>query len=162
MGTRWYAVLSQNRARIFEEKKVGSVLKKIKTLDNEIGRERPRNLAKHSPGITKNRFGRGSQKHVMAGKKDWHDDSAKQFARAIVTYLDEQRKLDKFEELIVCAEPRFLGRFKEAISKTTEKRVKEWVRKDFDKLPDTQLPKVLGTAPLNKRRVPTDKDLLED
>ena len=61
-------------------------------------------------------------------------------AREVARLLDEERKKLAFDELVVIAPPKALGRLREAIPRELRKMVTREVDKDLTKLPLHELP----------------------
>lgn len=74
--------------------------------------------------------GRGTR-HAFGGENDPRHREAMSFARRIARRLDETRRKDEFDELIVVAGPPFLGLLRDELSKPTRARVVQEVRKDL-------------------------------
>lgn len=73
----------------------------------------------------------GGARHAVGGENDPRHREAVRFARRIARRLDDARRKDEFEELIVVAGPPFLGLVRAELSKPTRARVVHEIRKDL-------------------------------
>jgi protein required for attachment to host cells len=73
----------------------------------------------------------GGARHAIERENDPRQREAVRFARRIARRLDEARRKDEFERLVVVAGPPFLGLLREAMSKPTKARVEREIRKDL-------------------------------
>jgi protein required for attachment to host cells len=73
----------------------------------------------------------GGARHAVGGENDPRQQEAVRFARRIARRLDDARRRDEFEELIVVAGPPFLGLVRSEMSRPTRERVVHEVRKDL-------------------------------
>jgi hypothetical protein len=62
-----------------------------------------------------------------------HDLIVADFAHKLGKFLNASRKNNKFKELRVAAEPKFLGLIKSELDAETTKCVRGWIRKDLQK-----------------------------
>jgi protein required for attachment to host cells len=105
---------------------------------------RPREIARiadpaahlHDRDFSSDRPGRayesvGGARHAVGGENDPRYHEAVRFARRIARRLDDARRKDEFEELIVVAGPPFLGLVRAELSKPTRARVVHEIRKDL-------------------------------
>jgi len=73
----------------------------------------------------------GEARHSIMREDDPRRREAVKFARRIARRLDEARRKDEFEQLIVVAGPAFLGLMREEMSRPTRARVVHEVHKDL-------------------------------
>jgi protein required for attachment to host cells len=73
----------------------------------------------------------GGARHAVGNENDPRHREALRFAKRIARRLDEARRKDEFEELIVVAGPPFLGLVREKLSRPTRARVVHEIRKDL-------------------------------
>ncbi len=115
-------------------------------------RTRPREVARisdpaahlHAREFSSDRPGRtyesvGGARHAVGRELDPRRREAVRFARRIARRLDEARRQDEFEELIVVAGPPFLGLMREELSRPTRACVVHEVRKDLVHRPPEDL-----------------------
>jgi len=65
------------------------------------------------------------------GSADYHREAAETFAREIARHLEAQANRNEYEQLVICAEPRFLGMLRSMLPKRVEKLVVDEVHKDL-------------------------------
>ena len=139
-------VLVANRAtaKVFEAKKNGSY-ELLETFENELGREKNRELMTDAPGQSRISHGRGGTAHSysMTGEKDPHEEVAESFAKYLGEFLDRFRSNNDFKHLVVVAEPKFLGLIRGNMSKQCLQRAQSWVKKDLINLPKLDFQKAL-------------------
>ena len=73
----------------------------------------------------------GGARHAIERENAPRQQDAVRFARRIARRLDEARRKDEFERLVVVAGPPFLGLLREAMSKPTKACVEREIRKDL-------------------------------
>ena len=88
-----------------------------------------RDLVSDRPGRSYESF--GEARHAIARENDPRQLEAVRFARRIARRLDEARRKDEFEELIVVAGPPFLGVMRQELSRPTRQRVVHEIHKDL-------------------------------
>lgn len=126
--TTWILVADGERARIFEND--GS----DKTLQRAIGTDMvDPNPPTHVQGA--DRPGRvhesvGPGRSAM-GDTDWHQHEKHVFAREIAHQLDDARKKNAFDRLIIVAPPKVLGDLRQSMDNATAKLVDVEIDKDL-------------------------------
>ena len=88
-----------------------------------------RDLMSDRPGRSYESF--GGARHALERENDPRQREAVRFARRIARRLDEARRKDEFERLVVVAGPPFLGLLRQAMSKPTKARVAHEIHKDL-------------------------------
>ncbi len=169
MFGHWYVVASQKTATIFTENseiadskatisktkipKRGDLIKRgnfnrsgfktLKVFDNPLGRERNRALIRKQAGRGMKSVGRGTVHYSETKRHDPHEEASIQFAKEITQYLKKENQRKKFKSLTIAAEPHFLGKIRSSMDEELQSLVTEWINKDFQKIPPSQLPKRL-------------------
>lgn len=138
---KWIAVVTRVNARIFRN---GS-FELVKELKNSEGRKKNRDLVSDKPGLDKSRYAGRFYPHSMTGEKDPHEESAVDFAKEVDEFLRKEMNRNQFDQLVVAAEPKMMGRLKSSMDKQLLKRT-QWVPKDFGKLKTHELSDALGEA----------------
>ncbi len=146
MNGHWYVIASQLRVKVFTQDLESKKLKLLKTLENPLGRERSRNLHGKKPGISITSF--SGVHNVESGGLSPHEQAAVQFSREVAEYLGRTSENKDFVSLTVAAEPHFLGKLKASMEAKIKEKVTEWIEKDYQKLPDQDLPEVLNLKAL--------------
>ncbi len=107
MKSTWIVVADNVRARIFTAEAPSSPLEEIEDLTHTEGRLHDREMTSDFPGKIKNPGGAGG--HAFEQPTDPKKHEASNFAHRIGHYLEEAHNEKKFEQLLIIAEPSFLG-----------------------------------------------------
>lgn len=101
-----YVVVADNvHARIFTVKTLSSPLEEIETLTHLEGRLHDREMTSDFPGKIK---GNGKMGHAFEQRTDPKQNESDKFARQIANYLEDAHNTNKFNQLLLIAEPSFL------------------------------------------------------
>lgn len=141
MKKKWIVIANRIEARIYRDRPF--VL--IETLENELGREKNRAMTTDKPGWSHSRFFGPLGNHMLSGEKSPHEDAAVQFARRLSRFLERQGQARRYDELVIAAEPKMLGRIRGMIPKHLGERI-EWLKKDFGHLSDHELARVFSPS----------------
>lgn len=133
MGTTWVAICSQATMRVFEKRGQQATLQALKTLENEAVNLKERDITRHRPGMVPEGGKTGVSRHVLGTGTDPHDLIVQGFARRIAQDLEDARRHRSFTELVIVAEPKFLGRIKRELPVDTRRLVSHWISKDLAK-----------------------------
>lgn len=126
---KWIVVADQTEAKIYRE----SDFSLLKTLNNSLGRLHNRALTRGRPGLAHGKSKGGVRFFSMTGGKNPHEEVAETFAKRVSDFLLAQMNLEKFDEVLIVAEPKMEGRLK-AHMKPALKRRAEWLPKDLRKM----------------------------
>jgi len=110
-------------------------------------------LTSDRSGNGKSTFSSIRSGHALTGNKSPHEHAAERFATKMGDYLETGRQQSKFDQLVLVAEPHFLGMLKSAMNPATVRMVTDCVHKDLGKLPADQVPLVLGIQTKSGLRV---------
>ena len=108
------------RARIFTAETPSSPLEEIEALAHTEGRLHDRDITSDYPGKIK---GEGSVGHAFEQPTDPKKHEADNFAHRIAHYLEEAHNANKFEQLLIIAEPSFLGLLRRCLPEHIKKHV---------------------------------------
>lgn len=108
MTTNWVVVADHTRARFFQIDSSSAPLEEIDNLVHSEGRLHDRDITSDLPGKVKNPGGLGGG-HAFEQQTDPKKHEAEVFAAEIVHYLEHAHNANRFERLIVIAEPSILG-----------------------------------------------------
>ncbi len=139
MKNKWIIIANRTQARVFKE----NPFELLKTLENPIGREKNKALRTDKPSSGKSQYSKSAGIHSMTGEKDPHEEAAIQFARELSRYLEHQGEQHRFDELVVAAEPKMMGRIRKTMAPHLAEIV-QWIQKDFGHLSDYQIGESLG------------------
>ena len=120
MKSTFILVADNVRARIFTAETPSSPLQEIEALAHTEGRLHDREMTSDLPGKIK---GEGSVGHAFEQPTDPKKHEADNFAHRIAQYLEEAHNTNKFEQLLIIAEPSFLGLLRNQLSEQIKKRV---------------------------------------
>ena len=121
-----YVVVADNvHARIFTVKTLSSPLEEIETLTHLEGRLHDREMTSDFPGKIK---GNGKMGHAFEQRTDPKQNESDKFASQIANYLEDAHNTNKFNQLLLIADPSFLGLLRKNFSEPIRKLVVSWIR----------------------------------
>lgn len=121
MKPTWVVVASSVRARFFFAEPKSLLLHEIEDFVNPQGRLHDREITEDLPG--KNRSAAGGAGHAYQQSTDPKKHAAQYFAHSVAHYLESALEVDKFEQLLIIAEPSFLGLLREELPVQVKKLV---------------------------------------
>lgn len=138
----WVLLADGQRARLLQTNGRNAPL--VQATDREfIGNAEPsRDIASDRPGRGHDRGGAG--RHAMDPPTDPHRYEKKRFVRSVVDELDERRKKNEFEQLVIVAPPKALGDIRAELSDGLKDMLKAELNKDLTKVPIHELPEYLA------------------
>jgi protein required for attachment to host cells len=140
MKKTWIVVAHRAGARIFEHSGPRD-LRLVEDIAHEEGRKKSSELESDAPGMAFSRQGQGQ--HAMSKEESAAERVAASFARDLADRLATGRKANRFEAVVLVAEPRFLGRLREALDTQTAHQVTASVGKDLAHASVHELPAYL-------------------
>ena len=123
------AVAQRGKARLFLHEVPGEGLEEIADLAQPESRARGVDLDSDRPGRVHDRVGRA--RHAMANEETHKERRASDFAREIARILDERRRREGYDRLILVAEPGFLGLLRASLDDVTASLVDGELRKEL-------------------------------
>ena len=117
MKSIWIVVAESARARIFSMSGVKGKLQEVADLSHPESRLHARELSSDLPGRTFDSHGEG--RHGMEQATDPKEQEARTFAVEIARHVNQGHHDGSFDSLILVAPPKFLGRLRPELSKTT-------------------------------------------
>jgi protein required for attachment to host cells len=108
MMTTWVVAADHARARFFQTESSSAPLDEIETLVHSEGRMHDRDITSDLPGKVKNPSGLGGG-HAFEQQTDPKKHEADVFAGEIVHFLEQAHNANRFDRLILIAEPPILG-----------------------------------------------------
>ena len=126
MKSTYILVADNVRARIFTADSPSSPLEEIEALAHTEGRLHDREMTSDLPGKIK---GEGGVGHAFEQPTDPKKHEADNFAHRIADYLEEAHNERKFEQLLIIAEPSFLGLLRHQLTQ----KIREVVCFELDK-----------------------------
>lgn len=137
----WYLVANRVGAVIYAGG-LGRNFHFVSRLSNPKGKLTESQLVADRPG---RRFSssRGGVRHGLSQHSRYHEQVAMDFARTIAAFLGRALNEDKFSDLVVLAEPHFLGLLKREFSGALKRRVLQTVPREWNEGSDRDLEKYL-------------------
>jgi protein required for attachment to host cells len=120
MKSTYILVADNVRARIFTAEAPASPLEEIEALAHAEGRLHDRDITSDLPGKIK---GEGSVGHAFEQPTDPKKHEADLFAHRLAHYLEDAHNANKFEQLLIIAEPSFLGLLRNCLPEQVKKSV---------------------------------------
>lgn len=120
MKPTWILVADNARARIFTAVTPFSPLEEIEDLTHTAGRLHDREMTTDLPGKIKSADGGG---HAFEQPTDPKKHEADSFALQIAQYLEVAHNTNKFKQLLIIAEPSFLGLLRNHLPDQVKKQV---------------------------------------
>lgn len=127
MKATWILVANSTNARIFTAETPSSSIVEVEAYTHSNSRLHDRELTLDLPGKIKNPG--GSSGHAFEQRTDPKQHEARVFARELAEYLEESHDGDEFRQLLLIAEPSFLGLLREELTDA----VKHTVNFELDK-----------------------------
>lgn len=147
MDTTWIVIAHRGGARVFESRGPGKGLEPVTTLDNPAGKLKNREIDSDKQGRAFDRHGAG--RHAYTREQEPTEHVAEQFAKQVAGVLEDGRTAQRYDRLVLVAEPRFLGLLRAALSAQAATLVTATLDKDLGGVEERDLPKHLGeTVPL--------------
>jgi protein required for attachment to host cells len=125
----WVVVANSKRCRIFRQHKHGEPLIPVEELDHPEGRLRGRDLVTDRPGRAFDSAGHG--RHAMGQPVDPLEQETIRFAKTVADRIDAGRKRERFDRLVLVADPRFLGHLRHGLSAATRHRLTTELQKNL-------------------------------
>ncbi len=126
MKLTWVLVADKSRARFFKAK-TASQIEEIMDFTHIEGRLHERDLTTDLPGKDANKGAPG--KHSFQDKIEPKQQEAIDFSKHVARYIEDAVKENKFEQLMIIAEPSFLGMLRKQFSD----EVKQLISFELDK-----------------------------
>lgn len=122
-------VADQAEAIFYDSPALEAAPKEVARISDPLAHLHDRDLMSDRPGRSYESV--GGARHAIERENDPRHREAIRFARRIARRLDEARRKDEFEQLIVVAGPAFLGLMRQEMSRPTRARVVHEVHKDL-------------------------------
>jgi len=146
--TYWALVANSGRARILEMRRKPYEFRPVAELVSEAQHLTSKDLVSDASGRVYRAQGPGT--HAMQPRSDPHETAESQFTRELVDKLEKAASLGRFDQLLIVADPKSLGRIRALMNRTVANRVADEISLDLVGLPQSQLEprlkKLLGWA----------------
>jgi len=137
MKKSWFVIAHRAGCRIFSKAGAAGPLELVETLDNAEGRLQNREIDSDKGGTTFANPAHG--RHVFSTEVSAHEQVAKKFATLLGNKLEEAAVSQRFDELILVAEPHFLGLLRQELGKNASARVTRSLEKDLANVKDNEM-----------------------
>lgn len=121
MKSTWIVVANNSQARFFTAETESSPLTEVETLTHQEGRLHDKEITSDLPGKIKGEG--GSDSHAFEQATDPKQHEAEHFAHQVASYLEAAHNAHKFEQLLLVADPSFLGLLRNQISEQLRKLI---------------------------------------
>ncbi len=138
----WIVLADGARARIFRSNAGGTRIEPALPYELIADKRPSHELASERPGRTKDRMAHG--RHALEPGTDPHEHEQQTFAIKLAHMLDEERRKGTFDELVLIAPPKMLGRLREAMPDILRRMVRREEAKDLTKIDPATAPRRLA------------------
>lgn len=142
---RRYVVANRTSAVIYREGRSGHFVF-VKRLSHAEGKAKAGELDSDRPGRSVSTGGAGTIHHGLEKRSDRYEESIRKFAARIAKFLKESQARDRFEELVLVAEPHFLGVLKGELPASILKIVKLQIPREYTRGSDQDLHRLIHQA----------------
>lgn len=142
MTKTWILVAHRSGARILENKGPRKGLDLIQQIEHPEGRLKNHEINSDKPGHSFDSKGGGH--HAYNNEHAPTEHVAEQFAKQLSEVLDHGRTQQRFDKLVLVAEPRFLGNLRAVIPAKTAALICATMDKDLGGVETRDLPKRLN------------------
>lgn len=142
MSTTWILVANRSSARFYKHAGPGKGLELVRDINHTEGHLKDHDIGSDRPGRSANR--RGGAPHSLTPTQDPTDHLTQTFARYLADQLTRGRSERLFDQIILVAEPKFLGVIKGALDPATASKVIATVAKELDRRGTQDLSEELG------------------
>ena len=122
-------VADQAEAIFYDSPSLEAAPREVAHISDPTAHLHDRDLMSDRPGRSYESV--GGARHAIERENDPRHREAVRFARRIARRLDDARRKDEFEELVVIAGPQFLGLLRPEFSRLTRARVAHEIPKDL-------------------------------
>ncbi|MDR3606635.1 MAG: host attachment protein [Oligoflexia bacterium] len=142
---RWYVVANRTDA-VFYGRGKDKKFHFIDRLTNKRGHLRETELVSDKPGTGFSSAGGGTIHHGLDRRFEQHEQVAQRFARKIAFILDSAYRAENFRDLVLVAEPHFLGLLRAELSPPVRDAVKFEVPREYAQGSDEKIQKQIMEA----------------
>jgi len=141
MNNTWILVAHRGGARLFENKGPGKGLNLLQDIPHPEGRLKNKDIGADKPGRSFDSHGQG--RHALGTEQEPTEHVAEQFAKQLSALLDDGRSRQRYANLILVAEPRFLGNLRAALNAHTAALITATLGKDLGAVEPHNMPRHL-------------------
>ena len=144
----WVLVANSGQARILEMQRKPYEFRQVADLVSETQHLTNKELVSDASGRVYHTQGPGT--HSMKPRSDPHENAEEQFSRSLAQKMEKAAQLHRFDQLLVVADPKTMGRLRQQMHKVVSDRVADEVSLDLVGMPlnqlETRLRGMLGWA----------------
>ena len=144
----WVLVANSGQARILEMQRKPYEFHQVSELVSETQHLTNKEIVSDASGRVYHAQGPGT--HSMKPRSDPHENAEEQFSRSLARKMERAARLGRFDQLLVIADPRTMGRLRQQMDRSLAGRVADEISLDLVGLPLNQLEprvrEVLGWA----------------
>lgn len=144
MDTTWILVADRAGARLFGQRGRGKPLTLLRDFPHPEGRLRNQDIDADKHGRAFDSMGEG--RHAMSTEQAPTDRVAERFAKELAQTLDQGRTQNAYGDLVLVAEPAFLGMLRAALPEPLAAKVTASVNKNLAHVNERDLLDHLGDA----------------
>ncbi len=137
MNRTWVLLAHRTGARLYEQDRPGGELRRLEDIPHPEGRLKNRQIASDKGGRLFDSF---HSRHTVGKSPDPKEQIAIAFAQHLSEVLEQGRATNRFEHLVLVADPHFLGRLRAALDAHTAKLVTGSLDKDLYEVAERELP----------------------
>lgn len=141
MSRFWIVAADHSGARVLATDKRAGPVQEVSQVEHPEGRLKEQEFGGRKPEAGFASAGHGED--ILNYDKTHKRNDEERFARELAEYLDKARTSQKFEELYLVSEPRFLGALRNALPDELRKTVKGEVSKNVTQQSPEQIRKQL-------------------
>jgi len=131
MSTTWILTANRSGARLFERHGKDMAVRLVQDIPHPQGRLQNRDIDADKPGRAFDSLGQG--RHSVGTAHAPTEEVAMKFARILAELLYKGRTAHAYDQVVLVADPKFLGMLRGALDEPTAALVTQTVHKD---LPD--------------------------
>ena len=137
MAIQWILVAQRAGARLFQSSPSGTHLQLVKNIVHPAGRMTDGDFISDKAG----RFfsPAGSSRSATDSENTPHDHESEVFALRLAEMLEQGRNQNEYDQLVLIAEPRFLGKIQAALTRPTAAKVVKIIDKGIANLNEHEL-----------------------
>jgi protein required for attachment to host cells len=144
----WVLVANSGQARILEMQRKPYEFHQVSELFSETQHLTNKEIVSDASGRVYHAQGPGT--HSMKPRSDPHEQAEEQFSRSLAQKMEKAAQLGRFDQLLVVAAPKTMGRLRQRMNRSLAGKVTDEVALDLVGLPlpqlESRLRDVLGWA----------------
>ncbi len=141
MNSTWVLLAHRGGARLYEQERPGSELRLLQDIAHPEGRLKNREISSDKSGRLFDSF---HTRHTVSNASEPKVQVAEDFARHIADLLRHGRSANGYRQLVLVAEPQFLGELRAALDPHTAGLVTGSLDKNLLEVPERELQSHLG------------------